>query len=30
MITMTNLSLNLREAAQMYPDRPAFRLDSTT
>ena len=27
---MTNLSLNLREAAQMYPDRPAVRLDSTT
>ncbi|MFY9670716.1 MAG: long-chain fatty acid--CoA ligase [Trebonia sp.] len=27
---MTNLSLNLREAAQMYPDRPALRLDSTT
>ena len=26
---MTNLSLNLREAAQMYPDRPAVRLDST-
>src|SRR5580700_4037945 len=29
-IIMTNLSLNLREAAQMYPDRPALRLDSTT
>jgi long-chain acyl-CoA synthetase len=28
-ITMTNLSLTLREAAQMYPDRPAVRLDST-
>ena len=26
---MTNLSLTLREAAQMYPDRPALRLDST-
>ena len=26
---MTNLSLTLREAAQMYPDRPAVRLDST-
>src|SRR5215469_12872400 len=28
-IAMTNLSLTLREAAQMYPDRPAVRLDST-
>jgi long-chain acyl-CoA synthetase len=28
-ITMTNLSLTLREAAQMYPNRPAVRLDST-
>jgi long-chain acyl-CoA synthetase len=28
-ITMTNLSLILREAAQMYPNRPAVRLDST-
>jgi len=27
---MTNLSLSLREAAQMYPDRPALRLDATT
>jgi long-chain acyl-CoA synthetase len=27
-IAMTNLSLTLREAAQMYPDRPAVRLDS--
>jgi len=26
---MTNLALDLREAAQMYPDRPAVRLDST-
>lgn len=26
---MTNLSLTLREAAQVYPDRPAVRLDST-
>jgi long-chain acyl-CoA synthetase len=24
---MTNLALDLREAAQMYPDRPAIRLD---
>jgi len=24
---MTNLALDLREAAQMYPDRPAVRLD---
>jgi long-chain acyl-CoA synthetase len=29
-ITMTNLALDLREAAQMYPDRPAIRLDETT
>ena len=28
-ITMTNLALDLREAAQMYPDRPAIRLDET-
>ena len=28
-ITMTNLALDLREAAQMYPDRPAVRLDDT-
>jgi long-chain acyl-CoA synthetase len=27
---MTNLALDLREAAQMYPDRPAIRLDSAT
>ena len=27
---MTNLALDLREAAQMYPDRPAMRLDGTT
>jgi len=27
---MTNLALDLREAAQMYPDRPAIRLDGTT
>ena len=27
---MTNLALDLREAAQMYPDRPAVRLDDTT
>ena len=26
---MTNLALDLREAAQMYPDRPAVRLDDT-
>jgi long-chain acyl-CoA synthetase len=26
---MTNLALDLREAAQMYPDRPAIRLDDT-
>ncbi|HTU07218.1 MAG TPA: AMP-binding protein, partial [Trebonia sp.] len=26
---MTNLALDLREAAQMYPDRPAIRLDGT-
>jgi long-chain acyl-CoA synthetase len=26
-ITMTNLALDLREAAQMYPERPAVRLD---
>jgi long-chain acyl-CoA synthetase len=26
---MTNLALDLREAAQMYPDRPAVRLDET-
>src|SRR6201993_4695624 len=25
---MTNMSLTLREAAQMYPDQPAVRLDS--
>jgi long-chain acyl-CoA synthetase len=27
---MTNLALDLREAAQMYPDRPAVRLDEAT
>jgi long-chain acyl-CoA synthetase len=27
--TMTNLALDLREAAQIYPDRPAIRLDDT-
>jgi long-chain acyl-CoA synthetase len=27
---MTNLALDLREAAQMYPGRPAIQLDSTT
>jgi len=27
---MTNLALDLREAAQMYPDRPAIRLDAAT
>jgi long-chain acyl-CoA synthetase len=27
---MANLALDLREAAQMYPNRPAVRLDSTT
>jgi long-chain acyl-CoA synthetase len=27
---MTNLALDLREAAQMYPDRCAVRLDDTT
>jgi long-chain acyl-CoA synthetase len=27
---MTNLALDLREAAQMYPGRPAVRLDATT
>src|SRR5215469_8535399 len=27
---MTNLALDLREAAQMYPDRWAVRLDDTT
>jgi long-chain acyl-CoA synthetase len=27
---MTNLALDLREAAQMYPDRCAVRLDETT
>src|SRR5215469_14199632 len=27
---MANLALDLREAAQMYPDRPAIRLDGTT
>ena len=27
---MSNLALDLREAAQMYPDRPAIRLDGTT
>ena len=27
---MTNLALDLREAAQMYPGRPAVRLDDTT
>jgi len=27
---MSNLSLSLREAAQMYPDRPALRLDAAT
>jgi long-chain acyl-CoA synthetase len=26
---MTNLAFDLREAAQMYPDRPAIRLDDT-
>jgi long-chain acyl-CoA synthetase len=26
---MTNLALDLREAAQMYPDRPVIRLDDT-
>jgi long-chain acyl-CoA synthetase len=26
---MTNLALDLREAAQMYPNRPAVRLDDT-
>ena len=26
---MANLALDLREAAQMYPDRPAVRLDDT-
>jgi len=26
---MTNLALDLREAAQMYPNRPAIRLDDT-
>src|SRR5579863_1180140 len=26
---MTNLALDLREAAQMYPGRPAVRLDDT-
>jgi len=26
---VTNLALDLREAAQMYPDRPAVRLDET-
>ena len=26
---MTNLALDLRESAQMYPDRPAVRLDDT-
>jgi long-chain acyl-CoA synthetase len=29
-ITMTNLALDLHEAAQMYPDRPAVRLDDMT
>jgi long-chain acyl-CoA synthetase len=29
-ITMTNLALDLREAAQMYPGRAAIRLDGTT
>jgi long-chain acyl-CoA synthetase len=29
-IIMTNLALDLREAAQMYPGRPAIRLDATT
>jgi long-chain acyl-CoA synthetase len=29
-ITMTNLALDLREAAQMYPSRPAIRLDGAT
>jgi long-chain acyl-CoA synthetase len=28
-ISMTNLAHDLREAAQMYPDRPAVRLDDT-
>jgi acyl-CoA synthetase (AMP-forming)/AMP-acid ligase II len=28
-IPMTNLAHDLREAAQMYPDRPAVRLDDT-
>ena len=27
---MTNLALDLREAAQMYPGRPAIRLDTAT
>jgi long-chain acyl-CoA synthetase len=27
---MTNLALDLREAAQMYPGRPAIRLDAVT
>jgi len=27
---MSNLAIDLREAAQMYPDRPAIRLDGTT
>src|SRR5579862_4179758 len=27
---MTNLALDLREAAQMYPSRPAIRLDGAT
>jgi long-chain acyl-CoA synthetase len=29
-IIMTNLALDLREAAQMYPGRPAIQLDATT
>jgi long-chain acyl-CoA synthetase len=29
-IIMTNLALDLREAAQMYPGRPAIRLDAAT
>jgi long-chain acyl-CoA synthetase len=29
-ITMTSLALDLREAAQMYPGRPAVRLDDLT
>jgi long-chain acyl-CoA synthetase len=29
-INMTNMGLDLREAAQMYPDRPAIRLDAAT